>query len=187
MIGPDEVLRDITRAPEGLSGGSVKCGFPQISRSLTDRREAAGALRAGPAVVFSRPSLHSSITANGYTVHYDTTGPNDTFLLNPADQRIPGTSRAFAESVLAILDYVDPLQTSTLGYAPPPSDGGLGGGPEYDIYVLELGRTYGYTTPDVALLPGDTTTTFHHDGQRLHLCVSPVKSGAPGTARDDRP
>jgi hypothetical protein len=180
VIGPDEVLRAVTRVPGDSITDAVKCGFPEISRRLQERWEEATAIGARPAAtVYGRPSLQTSLTRGGYTVHYDTTGSHAPALLSPSYQRLPGTAHAFAESVMAILDYVDPLQTTTLGYAPPPSDGGLGGGPEYDIYLLELGATYGYTTPDIALLPGDTTTSFITMDNDFIFVSPPSNRGLP--------
>jgi len=181
IVSPEAVLGAVSATPAEGAGGTIKCGFPEISRQLSLQAEAARAAGARPAVAFGRPDLEASITRNGYTVHFDTTegGRNTPALLNASYQRIPGTARAFAESVMAILDYVHPLQTVTLGYAPPPQDGGLGGGPEYDFYVLELGAVYGYTTPDIALLPGDTTTSFVSLDNDFVFVSPPANRGLP--------
>jgi hypothetical protein len=49
-----------------------------------------------------------------------------------------------------------------LGYRPPLSDGGTGGGDEYDIYIVEPGDTnvYGYTYPDEEGPRGETSISF---------------------------
>jgi len=180
VIGSEEVLRAVTSGPGDSLAGAIKCGLPEISRVLSQWWEAAATLGERPAAaLFARPVLQTSITRDGYSVHFDTTGLNTPALLSPSYQPLPGTARAFAESVLAILDYVHPLETSTLGYAPPPGDGGLGGGPEYDIYILELGRTYGYTTPDLAILPGDTTTSFVTMDNDFIFVSPPSNRGLP--------
>jgi hypothetical protein len=94
--------------------------------------------------------------------------------------RIPGSSHEFVDSVLSILQYVHPLLTINLGYLEPPSDGGLGGGPEYDIYIMELGLAYGSTVPDYGSPNGDTVGTFITlDNDFAFVRPSPNK-GMPG-------
>ncbi|MDE2732995.1 MAG: DUF6055 domain-containing protein, partial [Gemmatimonadota bacterium] len=47
-----------------------------------------------------------------------------------------------------VLDSTWELEVEQLGYNPPPSDNGLGGGEEYDVYVIDLGHGgCGFSTP----------------------------------------
>jgi len=80
-------------------------------------------------------------------------------LVYAAGARIAGSARAFVDSVFSILSYVLPYESGILGYGEPVSDGMLGGGPELDIYIMELGNTYGQTTPDEAIPEGGRTSS----------------------------
>jgi hypothetical protein len=50
--------------------------------------------------------------------------------------RIPDSHEEYVDSALAILERAWDQQVGDLGYDAPPSDGGKGGGPEYDFYIL---------------------------------------------------
>ncbi len=136
----------------------VKCGLPALGAAIRERRnlEKPGNLNE----ILARPSMQTSKAAGGFRVHYDTAGIDAAAMLDSLNRRIPGSADEFADSVLVILAGTHQLQTEQLAYDPPQADGDLGGTDEYDIYVLELGNLYGYTTPDAAIDPGDTSTTF---------------------------
>ncbi len=169
-------------------GEPIKCGFPIILHALHEAMQrsqtpdAQGNLmdRTSLARILARPELQTSVLAGSFRVHYDTVGNNTPALLDPGGNRIPGTARACVDSIIAILSYVVPVETGTLHYPPPISDGSLGGGPEYDIYVMELGAMYGYTTPDESIVPGGRTAssmTIDND----FVFVRPDKNrGIPG-------
>ena len=117
--------------------GGEKCGLGNVSAHVSD----------DPAVVV-RPALQKSKVVGAVKVHYDTIGLNTPALLDAFHRRLPGTADAFADSVASIANHVLQFETQTLGYVAPPSDSIDGGGPEYDIYILDLGLAYyGYTMP----------------------------------------
>ena len=152
----------------GVSGGEPdKCGIHVIASAMEHRSQLSSAQRNALSILQTRPSLDTSIVSNGFRVHFDTTGANTPALLDSAHVRIPGSAFAYADSVASIAAYVYNYQTSVLGYPPPPPDGDLGGGSEYDIYVENLGvGLYGETTPDLDVADGGTSTTFieiHND------------------------
>jgi hypothetical protein len=164
-------------------GEPVKCGFPIINyalRQVTPAGQPALAQQAGVAAILARPEMQVSVQIGGFRVHYDTAGTNTPSFLDAAGAKIPGTARAFVDSIFSIAAYALAYETSTLHYPGPPADGTLGGGPECDIYVMELGNMYGYTTPDVAIPAGGRTTssmTIDNDFQ----FVRPEKNrGLPG-------
>jgi hypothetical protein len=76
-----------------------------------------------------------------FRIHYDTAGVNAPALITPgpAGQRIPGTVKSFIDSVASYFDSMWKFEIDSLHYIAPPSDGVQGGGPEFDIYVEELG------------------------------------------------
>jgi hypothetical protein len=148
-----------------LSGEPVKCGFPILTQALSQHDHLPAALRATVAGLMTRPLLQTSILKGGFRVHFDTTGFNAPALLDASHQPIPGTAYAYADSVASIAAMVARM-TLVLGYAAPPGDGTLGGGPEYDIYIESLIGEYGRTTPDVDIPDGKTTSTYmevHND------------------------
>jgi hypothetical protein len=148
-----------------LSGEPVKCGFPILTQALAQHDHLPPALRATVVGLMTRPLLQTSLLKGGFRVHFDTTGFNTPALLDASHQRIPGTAYAYADSVASIAAQVA-RYTLVLGYAAPPQDGTLGGGPEYDIYIESLIGEYGRTTPDVDIPDGGTCSTYmevHND------------------------
>lgn len=149
--------------PAGLlppPGEPIKCGFPIIAYALGQRAASLDGKRAGTAVFQTRPAMQLSDTRGSFCVHYDTSGSHAPALLDASGSRIAGTAHAYVDSIFSILSYVYPYETSILQYPAPPADDTLGGGPEYDIYVMDLGSTYGFATPDGAVVEGGTSTTF---------------------------
>jgi hypothetical protein len=138
----------------------VKCGLPLISLAHRNLRELPARETQAIQLLDARPALQTSLSAGAFRFHFDTTGNDAPALLNALHQRIPGSARAFVDSAAAIMAYTASYEIDSLGYLPPPQDGTLGGGPEYDIYIMDLGALYGYTSPDVATPEGGTSTTF---------------------------
>lgn len=138
-------------------GEPIKCGLAAVTTALHQR---GTVLSGAAATMLRRPAMHTSIARTGFRVHFDTAGTNTPALLDVTGAPIPGTARAFVDSVFASLAYVAPFQTQGLGYGALPPDDTLNGGPEYDVFIMELGNMYGYTTPDGSPPDGGTATTF---------------------------
>jgi hypothetical protein len=138
----------------------LKCGLPAITRALHNRALLSEGETRALATLSTRPPTQTSIVLRGFRFHFDTSGTGSPALLNTLHQRIPGTARAYVDSAADILAHVAEVETTLLGYASPPPDGSLGGGPEYDVYVVALGNTYGFTDPDNATVEGGTSSTF---------------------------
>ena len=143
------------------SGGApIKCGFVVLSQALGQRSGLSLETRTLLQGLMLRPLLQTSVASGIFRVHFDTSGINTPALLDASGMRIPGTARAYADSVTRILKEVaDELETRH-GFQLPPTDGTLGGGPEYDVYIEELSGEYGRTTPDVDIPDGTTVTSF---------------------------
>lgn len=142
--------------PDDTGDLPVKCGFPALAQSLTP---SAGKLRS----LLERPITQKNILSGGFRIHYDTVGIDAATLLTAGGVPIPGSANAFAESVATIMTRVVAREIDEYGYPTPPSDGTEGGGPEYDIYVQNLGNLYGETVPETALdarPDGNRYTTF---------------------------
>lgn len=98
-----------------------------------------------------RPINDTSIvsTSGRFRIHFDTSGINQPFLYDSLGQRMLQSTYAFVDSVAEICDHVYQIEVDSLGFPPPPSDSGAGGGNEYDIYIQGLPTgEYGYTDWD---------------------------------------
>jgi len=112
-----------------------KCGTIAILKTLNGK---AGGMAPEQLDIkrFTRPSAsYTYDTPQGhFKVHYDLTG------INAVDS---------VGYVYKIGDYFERSWTAyidTMGYLPPPPDGGLGGDDRYDVYLKHLG-SYGLTYP----------------------------------------
>ncbi len=128
-----------------------KCGFPAITLAMKNRKVLTPELSSALQILQDRPSTQKSIVVGNFCVHYDTSGFYAAALLDSVYQKIPGSADQFADSVAAIANYCEDVESRILGYAPSPGDSLEGGGPQYDIYVTGLGD-YGFTVPESAIL-----------------------------------
>jgi len=161
------LLASRLRGPGG-TGLPVKCGLPGLASAVHARSALEAGPRAALGVLQGRQERQATlVTTDGlFKFHFDTTGIDAPAFLDTAGNRIPGTARAFADSAAVVMGRVYQVEILGLGYPMPPQDGTLGGGNEYDIYILNLGDLYGETTPDVFGPDGATSTTFieiHND------------------------
>ena len=165
---PIKSLRQIVRALESsqsvslystADSSTVKCGTPLIQAIRSQWSALSPQSRAELEQVLQRPTLQTSrLSPSGhFRIHFDSSGYNQPAIIVNG-QPIPNSHSAYIDSVVAVLDYVWNYEIGILGYDPPPPDNNLGGGPEYDIYVEELGTSeFGYTDwpypfdPDVIL------------------------------------
>lgn len=140
-----------------------KCGFTAALAAREGRLDAAPDGR-NASLILSRPVLQRSVlvqTAAGpMRLHYDTSTVNAPALLDASNNRIPGTAHAFAESAAAAIRRTVDVEVVGLGYLMPPGDGVLGGGPEFDFYIEELGELYGETVPEAGLPPAPSAPRY---------------------------
>jgi len=166
----------------GVSGAHGKCGLPVISSAIHGRASLLPDERLALAEILQRMERQTSVIGDSgrFKFHFDTTGPDAPALLDASGNRIAGTARAFVDSAVATITYVYAYETGTLGFHPPPSDGTLGGGPEYDIYISHIGPTdYGFTTPDYAAGTGDTSSTFIEIDNDFSFVTPAANRGIP--------
>ncbi len=127
----------------------TKCGLPHVLEIM--REAGLPGKEIDLQQLFPREERQKTFVTGNFRIHYDTSGVDAAAMLNTAFQPIPGTANQFADSVGAIANAVWNIETG-LGYVSPPSDGVAGGGlDEYDIYVKDLGNTYGQTLTETAL------------------------------------
>ncbi|HTY58497.1 MAG TPA: MXAN_6640 family putative metalloprotease [Bacteroidota bacterium] len=166
-----EALRTLgDRLSQGRTSGlPTKCGLPAVAAAVRAGASLSTQERLALFSVLQRQERQTSLVTvdHLFKFHFDTTGIDAPAILDSAGRRIPGTARAFVDSAASIAGNVYRYETGTLGFLPPPADGTLGGGPEYDIYIYNLGSdTYGLTTPDNGIADGGTSSTFieiHND------------------------
>jgi hypothetical protein len=93
--------------------------------------------------LLARPILPLSILSPSgkFKIHYDVSGGNAVPAADLDGSGVPD----FVEAVGQALDESYDLQVNELGYDPAPDDNGIAG-PEYDVYLENLGRgLYGFT------------------------------------------
>ena len=132
---------------------ALRCGTPYVLQAM-DAASELSTEHQRLKLVQRRPSTqHSLLTPSGhFRVHYDTEGSD---AVDPTDDDANGIPD-YIDLAATVLDSTWELEVEQLGYNPPPSDNGLGGGEEYDVYFVELGGTvYGWAYPDI---PSVTTT-----------------------------
>ncbi|MEK6757278.1 MAG: MXAN_6640 family putative metalloprotease [Bacteroidota bacterium] len=127
---------------EGADRG-VKCGTSLVALVHSRWRELPPHARLAIAQALQRPEKDKSkpSPSGRFRIHYDTTGVDAPALIPGSGLavRLPNTYEQYVDSVAAIFDYCLQYETDSLGYGAPPPDGQQGGGPEYDIYIGELG------------------------------------------------
>ena len=124
---------------------ALRCGTPYVLQAMSAASELSTEHQRLK-LVQRRPSTqHSLLTPSGhFRVHYDTEGSD---AVDPTDDDANGIPD-YIDLAATVLDSTWELEVEQLGYNPPPSDNGLGGGEEYDVYFVELGgEVYGWAYP----------------------------------------
>ena len=121
---------------------ALRCGTPYLLQAMDAASELSTETQRLK-LVQRRSTQHSLLTPSGhFRVHYDTEGSD---AVDPTDDDANGIPD-YIDLAATVLDSTWELEVEQLGYNPPPSDNGLGGGEEYDVYVIDLkGGVYGYT------------------------------------------
>ena len=151
------------RAPDQLpamyqeSGGPAVCGTPHLVQAMSAATDLSAdyQTRLGKLARRRTDAQHTLLSPSGrFRIHYDTEGRH---AVSPRDDDANGIPD-YIDLALVVLDSTWVLEVEQLGYNPPPSDNGLGGGDEYDVYVIDIGgRYYGYAYPEKS-----GTTTYSH-------------------------
>lgn len=173
MVMAQEVarVRSSTRNIERILGISTtepgKCGTSALALAYARWSELGVQTRQAVLQALQRPGMQkNTLSPSGrFRIHYDTSGINAPALITPGPggQRIPGTVQRFIDSVGSYFDSVWKLEVDSLHYAAPPSDGLQGAGPQFDIYVQELGTDmFGQTSwsPSVDLVEDGVRQRF---------------------------
>ncbi len=143
-------VRDPQALPEEYRPtlGHAFCGTPLVSAVYNARMQLSGPQQKRLAKALARPVLpqrHMSPSGR-FQIHYTLEGRGQVDTTDQDDNGIPD----YIDAVTGVLDSTWTLQVDSLGYRPPPSDRGLGGGNQYDVYIVDLGpqRVYGLAWPE---------------------------------------
>lgn len=144
-----------------------KCGF-RLSFELMRVWQYLNQQERDRAEALLKPTEMQKDTVIGrFRIHYDTTGIHEPALLDTAHRRIPGTARAYVDSVGRIFNDVWSYEITTLGYIEPPHQTGDS---YFNVYIENLGSNlYGQTRFLDQINPGQIPPRYtayvrvHHD------------------------
>lgn len=100
--------------------------------------------------ILKRPNLPLSyVNSTGrFKIHYAITGPDAVSIEDLDNSGIPD----FVEEVARAFENSHNIEVNVLGYQAPPDDAGMDG-PEYDVYIENLGSAYyGVTTAEIEIV-----------------------------------
>ncbi len=167
-------------------GGPIKCGLPLIAYARQHRTDGGPGLLSALKVLDLRPALQTSLLAGRFRIHFDTTGINTPAMLNSSHtDTLSNTWREYVDSVASAAAWVYHVEVESLAYDPPPPDGMNGGGPEYDLYIMNLGAagfpgTYGFTSPDTdVVVDGGRASTFIVMDNTFRFLSNAANRGVP--------
>ncbi len=133
------------------------CGTPALVQALHAAPSQGPSYQQRLAKVLARPvtQVQALTPSRRFRVHYDISG---SAAVAATDLDANGRPD-YIDVVMATLDSTWTLQVDQLHFNAPPEDGTAGGGPEYDVYITDLGRSnyYGLTYPESSAL---TTTSY---------------------------
>lgn len=125
-----------------------RCAFPSWHQKFVQQQ-----------FVSERPQLPFAVeTPDGrFRLHYALDGPDAVPAFDGDGNGVPD----YVDTAARLLQYVFTVLVDSLGYPPPPSDGGAGGSEAYDVYFVNLGvqGLYGETVPE-RLLPKGVLPRF---------------------------
>ncbi|MEX1276836.1 MAG: MXAN_6640 family putative metalloprotease [Bacteroidota bacterium] len=148
------------------SAQDAKCGTSLLALAYAHGRNLSPVAKTEMVRLLQRPLRQTSkVSPSGrFRIHYDTTGFQAPAMISTtgSPQRIPGSHEQYVDSVAATFDHCWEVQVTDLGYQSPPTDGGQGGGEEYDIYIGNLGTGEFGSTSWLAsdLLPGGPSERY---------------------------
>ena len=143
-------VRDLSALPEEFRQLSDHpyCATPVLTAARQAGLQLSREGRERLAKALARPDLErKTLSPSGrFQIHFTLEGRNRVDAADLSGNGIPD----YIDVVAAVLDSTWDLQVGQLGYRPPPADRGLGGGDEYDVYIVQLGdkRVYGYAYPE---------------------------------------
>ena len=155
-------VNNYAETPTQHAPTALRCGTPYVLQAM-DAASELNTEHQRLKLVQQRPSTqHSLLTPSGlFRVHYDTEGSDAVDLVDDDTNGIPD----YIDLAAAVLDSTWALEVEQLGYNPPPSDNGLGGGDEYDVYIIDLSRggCLGSVSVYGCAYPGTSgATTYSH-------------------------
>jgi hypothetical protein len=125
---------------------NVKCGFGIQAQVVSRWKEFTQVQRAELSVLMKTAVTQSDTIVGHFHIFFDTTGINEPALLDNNSQRIPGSAKAYIDSVARIFNHVWDIEVTRMGYSAPPFESGQS---YYNIYVENRANgNYGETNFD---------------------------------------
>jgi hypothetical protein len=121
----------------------VKCGFGIQAQVVNRWKEFLQTQRAELSALLKANVMQNDTIAGHFHIFYDTAGINEPALLDNNNQRIPGTAKAYIDSVARIFNHVWDVEITQMGYSAPP----LESDSLYNVYVVDMSY-YGITNFD---------------------------------------
>ncbi|MFH1195197.1 MAG: MXAN_6640 family putative metalloprotease [bacterium] len=119
----------------------MKCSFPLVCAVRLNYNKFSNNQQQILTTLLMRPESDTSIVSPKglFRIHY----------------RFTDGAPGYNITLLAVaFDSVYNYEINKLGYIAPPDDNGLGGDDLYDVYVYNIGNTYGWTNPEIFLDDG---------------------------------
>lgn len=151
--------------PGGRAGGPMshqvevpgKCGFSLMAQVHNNFNSFSAEQKIVlKKLLQERPVLQTSIVSPSgfFRIHFNTQGDS----IPSYDSSLSVTANA--ARVAFAMDSAYNYEVNYLGFAPPPSDNGLGGDNLYDVYIMDI-SDYGYTEFGDAIDPNGMTATSY--------------------------
>jgi hypothetical protein len=144
QTAPDLILSRIMQERQNIQRPTeIKCGTSLVAWAYIHWRQLSSLDKQDIARALQRPVRQKDrLSPSGrFRIHYDTTGIDAPALITsaPSAQRIANTYEQFVDSVAKFFEIAWETEIDTMGFSAPPSDGQKGGGPEFDVYLEDLG------------------------------------------------
>jgi hypothetical protein len=120
-----------------------KCGFGLISQLLERWGEFSQTQQHELSLLMKAAVMQYDTIVGNFRIFYDTSGVNTPALLDQYNNRIPGTAKAYIDSVAKIFNHVWNVEIDQMGYLAPPFEPMQS---YYNIYIINT-PYYGLTTP----------------------------------------
>lgn len=125
----------------------LKCGFPLAAEIKSNIGLFSSEQQIELKKIMSRPEMETSIVSpSGYfRIHYNRSGTN----VPAYDNNLSADGNAM--QVAIAFDSAYSFEIGKLEFSLPPADNGGGGDNLFDIYIVNMGRTYGETQTETSL------------------------------------
>lgn len=177
LLAPDQLPPDYRfqgDLPEKSGTGTVY----EVRHAIQQKASQSTALMK---TLLVRPEQQTFFISPGtrFRVHYDTEGAE---AVHTEDNDASGFPD-YIEEVADALDYAYDLIVNQLGFKPPPHDNSIDG-PEYDVYIHNLGNVYGWTNYEEQLEDDSWRSYIEMDNDYTHTPTKGVPAARVTAAHE---